>query len=88
MCWRLDLWSRFRTAGFWWMHAMLGVWFLFAVMLFVAEPLIAHHHFRGWATLHRAAAFAWVSRIHWLLLILSALTIVGAVAGSRGWPIS
>ncbi len=88
MCWRLDLWSRFHTAGFWWMHAMLGVWFLFAVMLFVAEPLIAHHYFRGWATLHRAAAFAWVSRIHWLLLILSALTIVGAVAGSRGWPIS
>jgi hypothetical protein len=23
---RADLWDRFRSAGFWWMHAMVGVW--------------------------------------------------------------
>jgi hypothetical protein len=36
---RLDLWSWFGSAGFWWMHAMVGVWLLFALVLFVAEPL-------------------------------------------------
>ena len=34
MAWRLDLWDRFRTAEFWWMHAMVGVWLLFAFVLF------------------------------------------------------
>ena len=28
MTWRLDLWERFRTAGFWWMHAMVCLWLL------------------------------------------------------------
>ena len=45
MTWRLDLWDRFRTAGFWWMHAMVCVWLLFALVLFIAEPFILHRHF-------------------------------------------
>jgi len=40
MTYELDLWSRFSMPGYWWMHAMVFVWFLFTVMLFVAEPLI------------------------------------------------
>src|SRR5689334_1435102 len=40
MAWRLDLWDRFREPAFWWMHAMLGVWLIFALILFVAEPLV------------------------------------------------
>jgi uncharacterized membrane protein len=87
MCWRLDLWGRFRDVGFWWMHAMLGVWLLFAVILFVAEPLVLTRHFRGWATAHPVVALAWLHRAHWLLLGLSLLTILGAVAGSEGWSI-
>ena len=39
---RLDLWQRFLSASYWWMHAMVIVWLLFTVMLFVAEPLIVH----------------------------------------------
>ena len=35
MTWRLDLWDRFRTAAFWWMHAMVCLWLLFAFVLFV-----------------------------------------------------
>ena len=50
MTWRLDLWDRFRTAGFWWMHAMVCLWLLFAFVLFIAEPFILHRHFRRWAT--------------------------------------
>nr|WP_295742410.1 hypothetical protein [uncultured Acidocella sp.] len=85
MVWRLDLWDRFRSLRFWWMHAMVGVWLLFTFVLFIAEPFILHRHFRGWATAHPAVAFAWLHRAHWVLLGLSVATILGAVAGSQGW---
>jgi uncharacterized membrane protein len=87
MTWRLDLWDRFRTFTFWWMHAMVCVWLLFAVILFFAEPFILHRHFRKWATSRPENAFAWLHRAHWVLLGLSVVTILGAVAGSHGWAV-
>ena len=82
MLWRLDLWDRFRSASFWWMHLMICLWLLFAFILFIAEPLILHRHFRQWATGQPAVAFAWLHWAHWVLLALSVVTILGAVAGS------
>ncbi len=84
---RLDLWGRFQSAQFWWMHAMVGVWLLFSFVLFVAEPFILHRHFHKWATAMPEVAFAWLHRAHWLLLALSLITIFGAVAGSQGWSV-
>jgi hypothetical protein len=78
MIWRLDLWG---------MHLMICLWLLFAFILFIAEPLILHRHFRQWATARPAVAFAWLHRAHWVLLALSVVTILGAVAGSQGWSI-
>jgi uncharacterized membrane protein len=85
MAWRLDLWDRFRMADFWWMHAMVCVWLLFAFVLFVAEPFILRRLFDRWASAQSKAAFAWLHRAHWVLLLLSVVVIVGAVAGSQGW---
>jgi uncharacterized membrane protein len=87
MCWRLDLWDRFREASFWWMHAMMALWLLLALLLFVAEPVILHRHFRGWTVARPTVAIAWLHRAHWLLLTLSVATILGAAAGSQGWSI-
>jgi hypothetical protein len=87
MVWRLDLWDRFRSGAFWWMHAMVCLWLVFTFMLFVAEPFILHRRLRLWATVRPAATFAWLHRAHWVLLILSVITIFGAVAGSQGWSI-
>lgn len=87
MTWRLDLWSRFETVAFWWMHAMVGLWLLFVLILFVAEPFVLHRRLRVWATTHPRRTFAWLHRAHWILLGLSVLTILGAVAGSQGWSI-
>jgi len=81
---RLDLWDRFRLAGFWWMHAMVCLWLLFTFVLFVAEPLFLHRWFHARASAAPDAAFALLQRAHWLLLVLSLITILGAVAGSRG----
>jgi len=87
MTWRLDLWDRFRAASFWWMHAMVCLWLLFAFVLFLAEPFVLHRHFGRWATVRPKQAFARLHRAHWLLLVLSVVTILGAVAGSQGWSI-
>lgn len=80
MLFRLDLWDRFLTPSFWWMHAMVIVWLLFAAMLFVAEPLGLHRRPTGEPATHLAR----IERLHWVLLALSLITLFGAVAGSHG----
>jgi uncharacterized membrane protein len=82
---RQELWQRFQSTQFWWMHAMVGLWLLFSIILFAAEPLIVHRHFHKWAIVAPDAAFAWLHRAHWVLLLLALITIFGAVAGSQGW---
>jgi uncharacterized membrane protein len=84
---RVDLWDRFKSADFWWMHAMVGVWLLFAIVLFVAEPIFLHRYFRAWCAAAPEAALAWLHRAHLVLLALSLVTIAGAVAGSQGWSV-
>lgn len=81
---RLDLWGRFRSAEFWWMHAMVFLWLIFTLVLFVAEPLFLHRWFYARARAAPDAAFTLLQRAHWLLLALSLITILGAVAGSQG----
>jgi hypothetical protein len=85
MVWRLDLWSTFETSGFWWMDAMVGLWLLFAALLFIAEPFFIDRMFHRWATAEPEQAFAALHRAHWLLLSLSIITVIGAVIGSNGW---
>jgi len=84
---RLNLWSRFQSAEFWWMHAMVSVWLLFAFVLFVAEPFVLRYRLRASTNTQPEAIFARLQRIHWVLLVLSLITIFGAVAGSQGWSV-
>jgi uncharacterized membrane protein len=84
---RQDMWDRFRSAQFWWMHAMVGLWVLFVFVLFVAEPLIAHRFFDRWAAAAPQTAFAWLHRMHVVLLVLSLTVIFGAIAGTWGWSL-
>lgn len=79
---RADLWSRFLDGRFWWMHLMVALWTIFALMLFVIEPL--HLHRRLAASTSPEADFARMARLHQFLLILSIITIFGAVGGSHG----
>ena len=83
MTWRADLWSRFSEPQFWWMHAMVAIWLLFATMLFVIEPLFLHRRME--ASLDPARDFARMERLHWVLLVASLVTVLGATAGSHGW---
>ena len=83
---RLGLWASFKDAHFWWMHAMLCLWLLFSLMLFVVEPLIVRRQ-RKKAGVPPPRALKFAQRGHWLLLLLSIVTVLGAVAGSQGWAI-
>jgi len=55
---RLDLWGRFLSVNYWWMHAMIIVWLIFTLMLFVAEPLILHRWLHSRAKTDPEATFA------------------------------
>jgi len=81
----LGLWPRFAHVEFWWMHAMVAVWILFTLMLFVLEPLVLHRWFDARAARHPERTFALIVRLHWFLLGVSLFTIAGAVAGSHGY---
>ncbi|MFN7087742.1 MAG: hypothetical protein ACK4N4_14120 [Burkholderiales bacterium] len=80
-----DLWERFARLEYWWMHAMVTVWALFTLVLFVLEPLFLHRWFVRRAQRAPESTFLLVTRFHRLLLVLSLMTIAGAVAGSHGY---
>lgn len=81
----LDGWGRFAHLSFWWMHAMVLVWVLFTLMLFVLEPFVLRRLFARHAAERPRRVFAVMARMHWILLTLSLVTVAGAVAGSHGW---
>ena len=84
MVYRLELWDRFLDARYWWMHAMVAVWAVFALVLFVLEPLVLHRVFNERAQRDPEGTFRLVERLHWVLLTLSLVTTLGAVAGVHG----
>jgi len=84
MVYRLDAWDRFLDAQYWWMHAMVGVWAIFTLVLFALEPLFLHRWFQERARLDPDGTFRLVERLHWVLLTISLATTFGAVAGAHG----
>jgi uncharacterized membrane protein len=84
MAYALDLWDRFARPGYWWMHAMVFVWAAFTAILFVAEPLFLHRWFLARAARKPAATFRLIQIMHWILLTISLVTVLGAVMGSHG----
>jgi len=84
MVWKLGAWERFVEPSFWWMDAMVLVWLIFTLMLFVAEPLFLHRWLEERAKIAPEATFRLVARLHWVLLILSLITVIGAAAGAHG----
>lgn len=82
---RLDAWARFATARYWWMHAMVCLWLVFAVMLFVIEPIFLHRRLaKAVASGCSSRLFDRMERFHRLMLAVSLITVLGAVGGSHG----
>lgn len=81
---RMDAWYRFLDPGFWWMHAMVAIWLVFTLVLFVFEPLFLHRWFAERAARAPEATMALVWRGHLVLLTLSLVTIIASVLGAHG----
>lgn len=70
--------ARLALAYGWWIDLMIGVWLLFALMLFIAEPLGLPERLGLIGKRHRFLA------LHAILLILALAAVVGGVIGARG----
>ena len=84
MLMEFDAWDRFRHASFWWLHLMVAVWAIFALMIYVAEPLVIHRLFRDYALRNKDRAFALAIQFHALALCVSAIAIGAGVFGAHG----
>ena len=84
MLYAYDLWDRFANPRFWWMHLMVAVWLLFAVLLFVLEPLAVHRVVDRRASTAPEATLKLMLRFHSIILALALLAIFAAVGGAHG----
>jgi len=81
----LDGWGRYLNPAFWWIHLMTFVWLVFTLVLFILEPLFLRRWFQKAKRENPDKVFGIVQWMHWILLSLSLIAIVGAVAGTRGY---
>lgn len=88
MVYALGVWQRFMQWQYWWMHTMVFIWLLFSVMLFVMEPRSRRQAAASAQKEVSPETFVKIQRKHLFLLLLSLITIAGAVAGSHGWLIA
>lgn len=85
MTYKLEAWSRFSQLQFFWMHAMVFVWSLFFLALFVIEPFILRNHGRMVKDGHSITNLRKTQIIHSVILALSLITIVVSVLGAHGF---
>ena len=78
IAWVWDLWGRFLSLHYWWMHAMVLIWAIFTVMLFIAEPLFLHDWFLRRAGKQPEKVFRLIQRLHWVLLTVSLIFVAGS----------
>jgi uncharacterized membrane protein len=83
MTWRLDLWAEFLNPALWWLGLMAAVWIVFALIVFVVEPL-ANGRLAAMAARDPEAMLRRLSHVHVALLAGSVITVLAAVAGAHG----
>ncbi len=80
----LHAWDRYLSLHHWWLHAMTIVWIMFALVVFVFEPLFLRKIFRRFAEENPEKTFWIIEKAHQILLAISIITVIGSVAGSHG----
>jgi uncharacterized membrane protein len=81
---KLQAWTRLLEPAAWWLMLMIAVWGIFALMVFVLEPLLVHRVFHDYALRDKERAFAWAIRLHAVALIASIVAIIVGVLGAHG----
>ena len=63
---------------------MVAVWVLFALMIYVVEPIVIHKLFHDFALRQKDRAFALATIFHAIALLVSAIAIGTGVLGAHG----
>ena len=81
---KLQAWTLLLDPTFWWLALMVAVWAVFALMVFVLEPLVVHRLFHDYALRDKERAFSLAIRLHAVALTISCVAIVAGVLGAQG----
>jgi len=85
MIYQLDAWNRFLDIRYFWMHAMVLIWLMFVLALFLIEPFFIKDHGRivkhgeSFGNLHKTQV------VHSIILTLSLITLCISVLGAHGF---
>jgi len=85
MTYKLDAWGRFLEIRNFWMHAMVFVWTLFLLALFVIEPFFLKDHGRLVKNGNSIDSLKKTQLVHLIILVLSLVTISVSVMGAHGF---
>lgn len=77
-------WERIADPRFWWLDAMIGLWAIFTIMLFIVEPLFLHAWFDARARRNPDDAFRLALHGHRVLSLVAVVTVLGGVGGAHG----
>jgi uncharacterized membrane protein len=77
-------WTLLQYASFWWLHLMIAVWTVFAIMVYGLEPLIIHRLFHEFVLRDKDRALALAIRLHAAALVVSAFAIGAGIMGAHG----
>jgi uncharacterized membrane protein len=81
---KLQVWARLLDPAFWWLILMVVVWAVFALIVFVLEPLFVHRLFHDYALRDKERAFTLAIRLHAAALTISSVAILAGVLGAQG----
>ena len=84
MTYKLDAWYRFSQLQYFWMHAMVFLWILFFLALFIIEPFILKNHGRMVKDGYNISNLRKTQIVHLIILTLSLITVTVSVLGAHG----
>ena len=80
----MQAWTLLLDPAFWWLALMVAVWTVFALMVFLLEPLVVHRLFHDYAMRDKERAFSLAIWLHAVALTTSCVAIVAGVLGAQG----
>jgi uncharacterized membrane protein len=85
MVYQLDAWNRFWELHYFWMHAMVLIWLIFVLALFLIEPYFIKDHGRVVKDGRSFGNLQKTQVVHSIILTLSLITIFISALGAHGF---
>ena len=82
---QLNAWNRFWEIRYFWMHAMVLIWLMFVLALFLIEPFFIKDHGRIVKDGDNFVNLRKTQLVHSIILTLSLITIFISVLGAHGF---